>query len=174
MEWIHDVLVSTVWPNKDPIQANEYRDRHLLESALGRPFQSAGGQEAYPTIVGKAAALFHSLIANHPFNNGNKRTAVLSMDAFLMGNGYSPALNNEDMYELAQDTASYRERGISHDDQLAKITNVLEECSIELDVLRNVKVSDRDMARKLTRFYKTQVTIGRSVRRNDANMLLKL
>jgi death-on-curing protein len=170
---IHDELVSAVWPHKDPVSAGEYRNRQLLESALGRPFQSAGGQEAYPTIVEKAAALFHSLISNHPFHNGNKRTAVLSMDAFLMGNGYSPALDNDRMYELAQDTASYRERGISHYDQLAKITEELEEFSVEFDVLRSVRVSDRDMRRKLTSFYKTQVTIGRSVRRHPANTLLK-
>ena len=42
-----------------------------IESALGRPFHSADGQDVYPTIIEKAAALFHSLIANHPFHNGN-------------------------------------------------------------------------------------------------------
>ena len=69
------------------------------------PFQSAGGQEIYPTVVAKAAALFHSLISNHAFHNGNKRTAVLAMDTFLIGNGYSLALDNDPMYELARDTA---------------------------------------------------------------------
>lgn len=171
---IHDELVSVVWPNRDPVSGGEYRNRQLLESALGRPFHSAGGQDAYPTITEKAAALFHSLISNHPFHNGNKRTAVLSMDAFLIGNAYSPALDNDRMYELAQDTASYRERGVSHHDQLAKITDVLEDFCVELEVLRSVKVSDRDMRRQLTGFYKTQVKIGRSVRRHPANILIKL
>jgi death-on-curing protein len=145
-----------------------------IESALGRPFHSADGQDVYPTIIEKAAALFHSLIANHPFHNGNKRTAVLSMDAFLMGNGYSSALDNDHMYELAQDTARYRERGVGHHDQLAKITEMLEDFSVELEVLRSVRVSDREMRKKLNDFYKTQVTIGRSVRRFPANILLKL
>jgi len=135
--------------------------------------QWAGGQAAYPTIVEKAAALFHSLISNHPFHNGNKRTAVLSMDAFLMGNGYSIALDNDRMYELAQDTASYRERGVSHSDQLAKITDELGEFTIEIDVLHAVKVTDADMRKKLSDFYKTNLTIGRSVRRNPHNSLFK-
>ena len=172
MELIHDELVSAVWPHTEAVSAREYRNRQLLESALGRPFHSAGGQDAYSTIIEKAAALFHALIANHPFHNGNKRTAVLSMHAFLMGNGYSLALDNDRMYELAQDTASYREREVSHDDQLAKIMEILDECSVELDVLRYVRVSDREMRRKLTTFYKTQLKMGRSVRRHPANTLL--
>jgi prophage maintenance system killer protein len=48
-----------------------------IESALGRPFHSADGQDVYPTIIEKAAALFHSLIANHPFSQreqANSRT----------------------------------------------------------------------------------------------------
>lgn len=120
----------------------------------------------------KAAALFHSLISNHPFHNGNKRTAVLAMDAFLMGNGYSCALDNLRMYDLAQDTASYRERGISHDAQLAKITRELEEFAIEIEVIRSTKVSDPETRRRLREFCKTQMTARRSVRRNPHNTLV--
>jgi len=173
VEWIHDELVSVVWPSKDPIADGEYRNQQLLESALGRPFQSAGGQEIYPTIVGKAAALFHSLISNHAFHNGNKRTAVLAMNAFLMGNGYSLALDNDRMYELAQDTASYRERGVSHSDQLAKITGELEEFTVEMESIRHVRVSGGDLPEKLAAFYKSQVTTGRSIRRHRYNTLIK-
>jgi len=173
VEWIHDELISAVWPSMDPIAVGEYRNRQLLESALGRPFQSAGGQEAYHTIIEKAAALFHSLIANHPFHNGNKRTAVLAMDAFLIGNGHMPALDNDRMYALAQDTASYRERNVSHHDQLAKITDELEEFCVELFVIQRVHISDPEMRRKLREFCKRQVRIGRSVRRNPYNTLLK-
>lgn len=171
VEWIHDELVAAVWPNKDPIAVGEYRDKQLLESALGRPFQSAGGQEAYPSIVEKAAALFHSLIANHPFHNGNKRTAVLSMDALLMGNGYSLALDNDRMYELAKDTASYRERGITHEDQLGRITNELDEFTVEIQALRAVRISDKEMRKNMADFCKQQLKIGRSVRRNPYNIL---
>jgi death-on-curing protein len=53
------------------------RDHHVLESAAARPMASAFGEDAYPTLLEKAAALFHSLVLNHPFVDGNKRTAVV-------------------------------------------------------------------------------------------------
>lgn len=64
------------------------RSLPLLESAVYRPQQSAFGKDAYPTIFGKAAALFSSLGQNHPFQNANKRTAFVSMVTFLRYNGY--------------------------------------------------------------------------------------
>jgi death-on-curing protein len=64
------------------------RDRGLLESAVARPQASAFGSDAYPDLVSKAAALLHSLIMNHAFVDGNKRTAVLATLVFLDLNGY--------------------------------------------------------------------------------------
>jgi death-on-curing family protein len=64
------------------------RDFNLLESAVSRPFQTVFGGDAYPTIFDKGAALFHSLVANHPFHDGNKRTAVTALYAFLLGPKY--------------------------------------------------------------------------------------
>ena len=60
----------------------------LLESAVYRPQQSAFGEDAYPTIIEKAAALFESLGQNHSFQNANKRTAFTTMVVFLRYNGY--------------------------------------------------------------------------------------
>lgn len=60
----------------------------LLHSAIERPKATFGGNELYPTDFEKAAALVHSLIQNHPFNDGNKRTALLAMVRFLHLNGY--------------------------------------------------------------------------------------
>jgi death-on-curing protein len=62
-------------------------DEGLLDSALNAPFQTFGGQELYPSLIGKAARLGHSLIANHPFVDGNKRIGVLAMLTFLELNG---------------------------------------------------------------------------------------
>lgn len=59
----------------------------LLESAVFRPQQSVFGEDAYPTLFGKAAALLESLVKNHCFHNGNKRTAYLVTKSFLMING---------------------------------------------------------------------------------------
>ena len=60
----------------------------LLESAVYRPQQSAFGEDAYPTIIEKAAALFESLGQNHSFQSANKRTAFTTMVVFLRYNGY--------------------------------------------------------------------------------------
>lgn len=65
------------------------RDLGLLESAIYRPQTTFGGQDLYPSIFNKAAALFQSLIMNHPFVDGNKRTATTSVLVFLETNGYS-------------------------------------------------------------------------------------
>ncbi|MDR2787004.1 MAG: Fic family protein [Candidatus Accumulibacter sp.] len=59
------------------------RDGGLLDSALNAPFQTFGGQELYPSLVGKAARLGYSLIANHPFVDGNKRIGVGVADGSL-------------------------------------------------------------------------------------------
>lgn len=63
------------------------KDAGLLESAVFRPQFSAFGNEAYPTIFEKAAALFESLGQNHPFHNANKRTAFTALVIFLKLNG---------------------------------------------------------------------------------------
>ena len=63
------------------------RDWDLLSSALARPQASFSGQDLYPNIFLKAAALTQSLILNHPFVDGNKRTAIASMEYFLYLNG---------------------------------------------------------------------------------------
>lgn len=65
------------------------RDLGLLESAVVRPQASFGGEDLYPTVFEKAAALFHSLLKNHPFIDGNKRTAIASTGIFLKVNGYA-------------------------------------------------------------------------------------
>lgn len=64
------------------------RDFSLLHSAVERPKATYGGRELYPTIFAKAASLLQSLCMNHPFTDGNKRTAWLSTKRFLDINGY--------------------------------------------------------------------------------------
>jgi death on curing protein len=58
-----------------------------LLSALTTPFQAAFGQEAFPELEDKAAALVFLLIANHPFRDGNKRIAAAALELFLARNG---------------------------------------------------------------------------------------
>ena len=63
------------------------RDLALLESALAQPRQSFGGSDLYSSLVEKAGALGFSLIANHPFVDGNKRIGHAAMEIFLVLNG---------------------------------------------------------------------------------------
>lgn len=63
------------------------RDWDLLASALGRPQATFGGEDLYPDIFLKAAALVQSISSNHPFVDGNKRTALTTLEYFLHLNG---------------------------------------------------------------------------------------
>jgi len=64
------------------------RDRGALESAVAQPEASFDGEDLYPDLASKAAALGHSLIQNHPFVDGNKRVGHAAMEVFLLLNGY--------------------------------------------------------------------------------------
>jgi death on curing protein len=63
------------------------RDRGALESALARPAVTFGGEDLYPDMADKAAALMHSLALNHPFVDGNKRVAAFAAIVFVESNG---------------------------------------------------------------------------------------
>lgn len=64
------------------------RDPGLLDSAVHRPQATFAGEDLYPTLFDKAGALCHSLIKNHAFVDGNKRTSLLSAMTMLELNGY--------------------------------------------------------------------------------------
>lgn len=64
------------------------RDFALLHSAVERPKATFGGQALYPTIFAMAAALLQSLCMNHPFTDGNKRSAWGATKLFLFLNGW--------------------------------------------------------------------------------------
>ena len=66
----------------------DLRDRGALESAVAQPEASFGGEELYPDLGSKAAALGHSLIQNHPFVDGNKRIGHAAMEVFLLLNSH--------------------------------------------------------------------------------------
>lgn len=89
---------------RDPI----VMDRHLLRSAATRPFQRLFGQEAYPTLIEKAAALLHSLAHDHLFVDGNKRTAQSAVTRFLKGNGVAINWEEKDAYDLILEVAKGR------------------------------------------------------------------
>lgn len=69
----------------------------LLESAVARPQATFDAQDLYPDLFLKAAALMESLSQNHPFVDGNKRTAITSVALFLQLNGRSLQTTNEEL-----------------------------------------------------------------------------
>jgi len=82
-----------------------------LESALAQPQMTFGGEELYPTLVDKAAALGYALIKNHPFLDGNKRRGHAAMEVFLVLNGYEiRATIDEQEHVILQVAASEIDR----------------------------------------------------------------
>ena len=159
MEEIHDEHVSILWPGTDPVQKGECRDKGLLDSAVNRPFQSAFGEDAYPEILEKAAALFQSLIANHPFANGNKRTAIIVLQTFLVANSVAPAFSHEEMYELARQTASHRERNITTKQSLGEIVSFLKETVTDFSEVRKRMKGNAVLRRGYRRMTKARRTL---------------
>jgi death on curing protein len=76
------------------------RDLGLLQSAVARPRATFGGKELYHDIFQKAAAMMESLIKNHPFIDGNKRTAITSAAVFLQRNGYFLETTQEEVEQI--------------------------------------------------------------------------
>ncbi len=81
------------------------RDEGLLESALAQPQATFGGQLLHPTISEQAAAYLYHLAMNHPFIDGNKRTAFAVADTFLRLNGWTLNLTDDRAYDLVMQVA---------------------------------------------------------------------
>jgi len=91
------------------------RDLGLLESAVARPQAVFSKEELYPTIFHKAAALAESLVKNHPFIDGNKRTAITATALFLQINGYILATSQRELVDFTLALAtrkSYFDRAV--------------------------------------------------------------
>ncbi|MFN2421328.1 MAG: type II toxin-antitoxin system death-on-curing family toxin [Gemmatimonadota bacterium] len=84
------------------------RDLGLVQSAVARPLASFGGEDLYPSLIDKAAALLESLIGNHPFIDGNKRTGVAAAGLFLDRNGRRLTATNEELEAFAVAVAEGR------------------------------------------------------------------
>jgi death on curing protein len=88
------------------LRTGPVRDVGLLDSAAARPRSHVFGQEAYPTLPLKAAALLHSLARNHPLVDGNKRLGWLATVVFLDLNGWEPDLEDDAAFQLVMDVAA--------------------------------------------------------------------
>ena len=105
---IHFALVEDFKEHNDPIHPEGVRSDSLLSSAVHRPRTSLGNELKYPTVEMAAAALLHSLVLDHPFHNGNKRTALVSMLVFLDENKFLLTCTEKDLFKLVLLTAQHR------------------------------------------------------------------
>ncbi len=102
--------------------SNGIRDLGLIESAVERPKATFDDIDLYPDIFIKAAALMHSLLKNHAFVDGNKRTAYSSCGVFLKLNGYKLKNMHKASLEFAMNVEN-------NSLQLEEISNWLKENS---------------------------------------------
>ena len=82
------------------------RDKNLLASAVNTPFQTFMGNDLYPSIYDKDAQLCYGIANNHPFTDGNKRTALHSMYVYLIINGYDITATQQDVENLIINVAA--------------------------------------------------------------------
>jgi death-on-curing family protein len=165
LEYIHDALVALLWPNTEPVGDHEQRDRSMIESASARPFHSAFYEDAYISISEKAIALFHSINANHAFTNGNKRTAVIAVDHFLLANDHCLVLPNEEMYKMAEKTASYKKRGLSQEESLAEIRDAISKHVFSFSDVEKIAIKEE----KFVDIMKRLCGVRDLIRANPAN-----
>lgn len=84
----------------------QVRDLGLLEAAAARPLASAFGEDAYPDLETKTAALLHSVARGHPLVDGNKRLELAATIAFLGINGRRLSWTNDEAYDAIMRIAS--------------------------------------------------------------------
>ena len=82
------------------------RDENLLASAVNTPFQTFMGNDLYPSLYDKAAQLCYGIANNHPFTDGNKRTALHSMYVYLIINGFDITATQQNVENMIIDVAS--------------------------------------------------------------------
>ena len=86
--------------------AGPVRDPGLLDAACARPRSTLFGDDTYPTLEHKAAALLHSLVRNHALVDGNERLGWLATAVFLDLNGQAPTLTDDDAFDLVMTAAA--------------------------------------------------------------------
>lgn len=99
VEQIHDILIEKFGGSKG------IRDKGALESAIRRPYQTFDGKELYPAIIDKAAAIFESIVSNHPFIDGNKRTAYVLMRLILKEDKQDISVDQNAKYDFVMKAA---------------------------------------------------------------------
>lgn len=118
---IHMSIADDFADSPDPISPAGVRDQALLESAAARPEAGLGDIRKYPTVQMAAAALMHSVVHNHAFFNGNKRTGLVSMLSFLDANGFVLTTNEEELFRW---TIRVAKHGLNHENYAGDLADI--------------------------------------------------
>jgi death-on-curing protein len=114
----------------EPIPPFDTRFPGKLELILGIPKQEFEGQSFYPTLTEQAAALFYSLVKEHPFLNGNKRIAVVGLLLFLLLNGKWLDIDWETFYKTTMVVAESNPQ--ERESVLKELNKLIEEFQVEI------------------------------------------
>ena len=118
------------------------KDVALFKSAVLLPQQTFGGEDLYPKIIDKASCYLRSLAMDHPFYDGNKRTALLSTIILLEMNGYKITCNNDTLYNFTKEI-------VENKYSIEKIANMLN------SYVRVSKMSIfKEIFKKINKFFK--------------------
>ncbi|MEV0882138.1 type II toxin-antitoxin system death-on-curing family toxin [Micromonospora echinofusca] len=104
---IHNALAKDFADTEDPITPPGVRDETLLESAAMRPLTAIGDTGKYQSVEMAAAALVHSVVHNHPFHNGNKRSALVAMLVFLERHSITLTCTEDELFRFALKVAQH-------------------------------------------------------------------
>lgn len=108
VEFIAFRLAEELMTWDEPIPSFGTRFPNILESCINQPFVQFARKDLYRGLVGKASILFYLMIKNHPFQNGNKRIAVMTLLHFLGKNNKWINMSSESLYDFAKNVAKSR------------------------------------------------------------------
>lgn len=157
---IHDRVCRDFANSDDPVDTPGTRDIGLLESAVARQWTGAGEYLKYGTVWSNAATLTFGICCNHPFHNGNKRTALVSLVAHLEANNHSLfGTKHNELYAMIKDVAK-------HDLGVPKQTRGRPKPTATRDADREVEEIARWLRKRARRVEKDERRIpGRQLRR---------
>ena len=167
VEQIHWILADDFKKSKDPIDPPGLRSKDLLESAVHRTRTSLGAEVKYPTVPMVAAALLHAVISNHPFHNGNKRTALVATLAFLDVNGYVLEADDDELFDYLLRIAAHEvsSNGPGSDEEMLEIARWIHRHSRAVSIEEKV-IKFHDLKAILRRYGCTFELAGRGNRIN--------
>jgi len=105
VEYVAFKLAQRLMEWNEPIPDFKTRFPYKLESCIETPFQTFERKSLYRGLIQKSAILFYLMVKNHPFQNGNKRIAVMTLMLFLIQNNKWLSVSNQSIYEFAREVA---------------------------------------------------------------------